>query len=120
MKTNDFLRTEDGIRNSERFIKAVKERRLFCVVNKVSASGMSRTLSFYEHTVNERNEGCILNFFYLLKGLGYRVSRTHCNGIIIGGCGMDMVWHTVDSVLSTLNANGFEHGLNHTPETTTL
>ena len=93
--------SEDFIRNAERYIKACKENRIFCIIHSVSKSGMSRKLSFYESTFNEDGRGGFLNFNALFIALGYS-DRNKDGKFTVNGCGMDMVFHTNYSIIHSL------------------
>ena len=97
--------SEDFIRNAERYIKACKENRIFCVIHSVSKSGMSRKLSFYESTFNEDGRGGFLNFSALFVALGYS-DRNKDGKFTVNGCGMDMVFHTNYSIIHSLYSLG--------------
>lgn len=99
-----FLASEDGKRNAERFIKALKEERILCSVQSVSKSGMSRVIAFRE-IAKCGKKFTILQFDWFLEQLGYTAKN---DGISVGGCGMDMIFHTLYSVAGTLKANGFK------------
>ena len=92
---------EDFIRNAERYIKACKENRIFCIIHSVSKSGMSRKLSFYESTFNEDGRGGFLNFNAFFIALGYS-DRNKDGKFTVNGCGMDMVFHTNYSIIHSL------------------
>lgn len=85
--------SEDFLRDAQRYIKAIRERRMFCVVHSVSSSGMSRNLSFYAHELNTytNNTYNLLNYFCFFKALGYSEAK---QGFRVSGCGMDMIFHT--------------------------
>ena len=99
-----FLASEDGKRNAERFIKALKEERILCSVHSVSKSGMSRVIAFREITKCGKKY-IILQFDWFLEQLGYTRKN---NGISVGGCGTDMMFYTLYSVCGTLKANGYK------------
>lgn len=93
------------IDNANRYIKATQEKRVFCIIYKVSASGMSRNLAFFEHTYDKKyKQGNIYNFYCLFKSLGYTEAK---EGFRINGCGMDMVFHTNYTIIHNLNRLGF-------------
>lgn len=101
-----YLQSEEGKMNAERFIKALKERRILCTVKNVSRSGMSRIISFCE--VVRLNSGyAIYQFNWFFKNLGYEY-RNDWDAIRVGGCGMDMILATLSGVCGTLKYNGFK------------
>lgn len=93
--------------NAIRYIKAIKENRVICIIDTVSASGMSRTLKFLE-CAKYKNEKryAYLNFYSFFKNLGYNAVRSS-NFFRIYGCGMDMVFHTNYSNIHDLKRLGF-------------
>ena len=97
--------SEDFIMNAERYIKACKENRIFCIIHSVSKSGMSRKLSFYESTFNEDGRGGFLNFTALFIALGYS-DRNKDGKFTVNGCGMDMVFNTNYSIIHSLYSLG--------------
>ena len=74
----DFIPTEDErilsfIEHGQRYVKAIKERRVINTIARVSNSGMSRTIKFVEMSgkKNGYGEHNVMNFFSLFKILGY-------------------------------------------------
>jgi hypothetical protein len=108
MKREDYLKTEEGIRNAERFIKALKEHRLIASVKKVSRDGLSRQIFFGEVGIVANGRPAIYQFNYFFSQLGWRYARNNSDALSISGCGMDMVFHTFESVASTLKYYGFD------------
>lgn len=105
-KRAEYLKSEYGKENAERFIKALKEGRLVCSVKHVSSSGMSRVISFCE--VKKVGKGYALyQFNWFFRNLGWTYVDSW-NAIRVGGCGMDMISHVLYSVCATLEANGFK------------
>jgi hypothetical protein len=69
---------------------------VYAVIRSVAASGMSRVIDFYVMVNNQPQ--CIS--FNVGVVLGWKMHKDR--GIIVSGCGMDMVYHTVDSVWRSL------------------
>ena len=93
------------IEDAQDYILALKERRMLCVIQSVSSSGMSRNLSFYSCEKYEHHDGYYYrNYRALFKSLGYSEAKN--GGFTIRGCGMDMVFHTNYSICSTLRQIG--------------
>lgn len=93
--------SEEFIQNAERYIKASKENRIFCIIHSVSKSGMSRKLSFNEANFSKDGRGYFLNFTALFTALGF--SDRNKNGeFTVNGCGMDMVFHTHYTIIRNL------------------
>ena len=100
---------DDFIRDAKRYIQAIKENRVICNIESVSASGMSRNIKFLECKKNtyHKNYYNWLNFFAFFKVLGYTESRKKDNCFSISGCGMDMIFHTNYSIIHRLHRLGF-------------
>lgn len=97
---------DDFIRNAKRYIKAIKQGRMLCVIDSVSKSGMSRTLKFNECSGSTKNGFHYLNFYTLFCQLGFTKIKDS-NYFRIGGCGMDMVFHTNYTTIHDLYRLGF-------------
>jgi hypothetical protein len=80
---------------------------MLCVIKSVSKSGMSRVISFHscEDYVGE-NRSCYTQYWAFFTALGYTESRNG-NGFTIGGCGMDMVFHTNYTIIHRLYSLDF-------------
>ena len=103
--TNEAENIQDFVNNAERYIKAIKQGRVICNIDKVSASGMSRNIKFLECS-GKGNNYRYFNFFLLFKMLGYtQVKDT--DTFRINGCGMDMIFHTNYSNMHILCRLGF-------------
>ena len=100
------IKIDRFIDDANRYIKAIKELRMLCNINKVSGTGMSRTMKFVECAKNHRrNEHNYLNFMVFFRMFGYNVDR---NGYFrVYGCGMDMVFHTNYTIIYKLHRLGF-------------
>lgn len=95
--------------HAQRYIKAVKDGRMVCSIGSVSASGMSRTVKFVEVAKNSkpcRKNYSVLNFFEFFQMLGYS-PITNSDFFRIGGCGMDMIFHTNYTIINRLHHLGF-------------
>lgn len=93
---------DDFVMNAKRYLKATKEQRVICSIDKVSASGMSRTMKFLEMP---KNGGYLLSFYNLFDILGHeKVSNS--DYFRIHGCGMDMVFNTNYNIMQELNYLG--------------
>ena len=54
------------IEHAQRYIQAIKEHRMICSIDKVSKSGMSRTIKFLEIKKNDTSDQhSLLNFYQL-------------------------------------------------------
>ena len=95
----------DFINNAQRYIKAIKEGRMICNIDKVSQSGMSRNIKFLECSKGKTKYN-YLNFYSLFVLLGFqKVNNT--NTFRINGCGMDMIFHTNYTIIHKLYRLGF-------------
>ncbi len=81
------------------------ETTVFCVLRHVSRSGMKRTIDLFV----VRNGGIMRIGFHAARLIG-RTWNSEREGIVVGGCGMDMGFEVVDSLRRAL---GFSH-LSHT------
>lgn len=109
-KKAEYLQSEEGKRNAERFIKALKEGRLVCSVKSVSSSGMSRVISFCEVAkigYPKKDRYALYQFNWFFKNLGWTYVNSR-DAIRVGGCGMDMIFHVLYSVCGTLEYYGFK------------
>tara|TARA_R110000772_G_scaffold148901_1_gene259520 strand:- start:464 stop:901 length:438 start_codon:yes stop_codon:yes gene_type:complete len=94
------------IRSAKRYIKAIKQGRVICNIESVSASGMSRNLKFLECNGSIKSGFYYQNFFKLFKDLGFK-TPINSNAFKISGCGMDMVFHTNYTIIHQLHRLGF-------------
>lgn len=96
---------ERFIQDAQRYIKAIKEKRMVCIIQSVSNSGMSRTIRFLAPEKNKNiKEFQYLNFYAFFLALGYTPVKH--DGFRIGGCGMDMIFHTNYSIIGRLKGLG--------------
>lgn len=96
----------DFIRNAKRYIKAIKQGRVICNIESVSASGMSRNLKFLECSGSIKSGFNYLNFYSLFSDLGFtKVKNSY--SFRVSGCGMDMVFHTNYTIINDLQRLGF-------------
>ena len=80
--------------------------KVYCILRSVSSSGMSRAISLYV-----KSEGDMRNIDSLsADALGYKLAKK--TGVMVSGCGMDMGFHLVYSLGSTLwpDGTGTHHG----------
>jgi hypothetical protein len=92
--------------SAKRYIKAIKQGRVICNIESVSASGMSRVLKFNECSGTIKKGFHFLNFWKLFKDLGFSENK-NSQGFRISGCGMDMVFHTNYTIMHQLKNLGF-------------
>lgn len=103
-----YYEVERFVDDAEDYIKAIKEGRMINSIGHVSSSGMSRSIKFVSIEKNKHNKQfSVCNFFQLFKALGYTESRAREHYFTIGGCGMDMIFHTNYSIINRLYRLGF-------------
>ena len=74
---------------------------IFAKVVRVSASGMSRNVRLYviDESNGDHKPSIVDISYWSAKALEWRYKGDGYNeGIIVSGCGMDMLLHTVDSL----------------------
>lgn len=76
---------------------------VYCVLNNVSRSGMSREITLY--AIDDDKQPMYLSGYAEALGLGRRGKR---DGNIVGGCGMDMGFHLVSQLSQLIYPDGFE------------
>jgi hypothetical protein len=74
--------------------------KIAACVKHVSKSGMQRVIDFYAITYNkERKALAILSISHLIASvLDWRYTNYDSRGVIVNGCGMDMIFHTLSSL----------------------
>ena len=97
---------ENLINDGKDFIEATRRGTLLCVIKSVSASGMSRVMNFNSCYKMKSGRYYYRQYWVLFKALGYNESRNG-NGFTIGGCGMNMVFHTHYTIIHGLHSLGF-------------
>ena len=65
-------------------------------VARVSNSGMSRRIRLYMIMPCKDGNNIVDITYWAAKALGWSYKEGYNNGISVGGCGMDMMFHTVD------------------------
>ena len=105
IEKRNYTDVNDFVNNANRYIKAIKSRAMMCKIDKVSASGMSRNIKFFECSKG-KNGYNVLNFFALFELLGY-TNVKNTDTFRINGCGMDMIFHTNYSIIHELGSLGF-------------
>lgn len=92
----------DFIRHAVRYIKAIKQGRMMCKIHSVSKSGMSRTFRFFEMD-GRKGQFRVYNFWLFFKMMGFSEARNNRDCFTIGGCGMDMIFHTNYTIIRRLH-----------------
>lgn len=94
-------------REAKQYIRAIEQNRVICFIHSVSHSGMTRRMTFMECKLNTgyaKYSYTKLNQFISVAA-GYPLSWNH--ELIIGGCGMDMVYNTNYTTISVLQRIGY-------------
>jgi hypothetical protein len=95
------------IQDADRYIKAIQEERMACIIRSVSSSGMSRNIWFFAPQKSKTDKRYYFTQFYaLFTALGYTATNDR-DSFRIGGCGMDMIFHTNYSIIHRLGRMGF-------------
>lgn len=100
-----YYSVDQFISDAERYILAIKEGRMCCVINSVSRSGMSRKIRFVECSKGKDRYN-YMNFFAFFTALGFSRGKDS-DFFIINGCGMDMIFHTNYTIIHRLCRLGF-------------
>jgi phosphoribosylaminoimidazole (AIR) synthetase len=96
--------SEQFLKDSEQYVKAIKERRMICNIISVSNSGMSRNIKFLSCEKSKHDKSFwYSNYFSFFKALGHTESK---EGFRINGCGMDMIFHTNYCIIHNLKSIG--------------
>ena len=99
-------------KDAVKYIEAIQEGRMVCVIHSVAKSGMSRVMSFHScELVSYLDSNSPKSFHYrqyncLFIALGHTESKCR-NGFRIGGCGADMVFLTNYNIIHNLHRLGF-------------
>jgi hypothetical protein len=106
INSHKYYSSSQFISDGERYIKAIEQNRMICSIASVSASGMSRNIKFA--SMEKGNSIYYLsNYNMLFDILGYKKSKSNDFYFTIGGCGMDMVFHTNYTIIHRLHNLGF-------------
>lgn len=71
------------------------KKQIYCVIRKVSASGMERHMDFFVH----EKDGLRCVTYGMSVILDWRYSK---GNLVVRGCGMDMCFHAVDTTCRIL------------------
>jgi hypothetical protein len=104
-----YYTEEQFYEDALRYIKAIREGRVICSIGSVAASGMSRTIKFLECSYNKTSRSYrYYNFFAFFEKLGFTADKNRYRDYFrIGGCGMDMIFHTNYTIMHRLHRLGF-------------
>jgi hypothetical protein len=100
-----YYSVENFISDSKEYIKAIKEGRMVCNIDKVSNSGMSRTIKFLSCN-GSKGKFHYRNYWVFFKVMGFSaVKDSHY--FRLNGCGMDMIFDTNYRNIRFLGSLGF-------------
>jgi len=102
---SEYYSLEDFAIDAISYAKAVKSGRMICVIHSVSASGMSRVLSFKACEKSKTGYN-YRQFAFMFKVLGYTETKKYSGQFRVSGCGMDMVFHTNYCIMHDLYRMG--------------
>jgi hypothetical protein len=101
-----FYDVDMFISDADEYINAIRHKGMICIIHSVSASGMTRNISF--HSVSKyQSDYHFRQYYALFLSLGYTLSSKSRNSFKIYGCGMDMIFDTNYSIIRNLHALGF-------------
>lgn len=103
MKGLKYYENANFLSDAKQYIKAIKTGSMFCVINSVSNSGMSRVINFYSSAKSKDGRFYYRNYNCFFIALGYTETK---EGFRISGCGMDMIFHTNYCIINTLFSLG--------------
>ena len=99
----NYYTVENFISDAKDYIKAISEYRMLCVIEKVSSSGMSRNIKFHScEKTSRENKFYYRQYRCLFVALGYTAVKD-ADSFRIGGCGMDMIFHTNYTIIHRLH-----------------
>ena len=107
INSNLYYRTEQFIADANDYISAIKQGRMICNIASVSASGMSRNIKFLSCEKTPQRGFYYRNYWTFFKTMGYSEARNSRDLFTIGGCGMDMIFHTNYTIIHRLYRLGF-------------
>jgi hypothetical protein len=115
MKTKELQKNIDTLeyysldqfeQDARAYIAAIKQRRMLCRIHSVSASGMSRTISFHSCEIGKDGNGWYRQYWCFFKAMGFTALRDKDYFRINGG-GMDMVFDTNYRIIHNLGRLGY-------------
>ena len=83
--------------------------RVYTILRHVSASGMSRRISVLAMGTNESGEARPIHLDWHIEKLGIAKRHAREQGLVVGGCGMDMGYYLVHRLGSAMWPNGTPH-----------
>ncbi len=71
---------------------------IYTILRSVSKSGLTRSIGFY---IVDNNKNILNINYYISVIVGYKFNKAH-DGLVVKGCGMDMGFHVVHTLLREL------------------
>lgn len=104
---DNYYTTDLFIRDAKAYIKAIKQGRMIVNIARVSKSGMTRKMTFNSCEKGDKHRPFYYRQYYsFFEALGtFKVNRD-CQ-IVVGGCGMDMIFHVNYTTIHQLHRLGF-------------
>lgn len=99
-----YYSEDQFISDAKTYIKAISENRMICNIARVSSSGMSRVISFHSMEKSHDKNWYLRQYNAFFCAMGYSETK---KGFRIGGCGMDMIFHTNYTIINRLKRFGF-------------
>ncbi len=106
IKSISHFTNQDFHRHASRYLNAIIQGRMCCVINSVSKSGMSRTLKFMECDGSKKDGFRYYNFYAFFVAMGFTKVKDS-DYFRVRGCGMDMVFDTNYRIIHKLHKLGF-------------
>lgn len=101
-----YYSLEQFEQDAREYVAAIKQRRMLCRIHSVSASGMSRTISFHSCEIGKNGDGWFRQYYCLFVALGFTRVKDE-QYFRINGCGMDMVFDTNYRIIRMLWRLGY-------------
>lgn len=93
------------VKDAKEYIKSTKNNSMFCIIDSVSQSGMSRNIRFLSVRKDKNNKYNYRNYIAFFEVLGFKLTKD--NNFKINGCGMDMIFNTNYTIIHRLYSLGF-------------
>lgn len=97
--------TNQFVKDVQAYISAINSGRMCCIIDSVARSGMSRKIGFKSCEMYNDGRASYRNYFAFFVAMGYTKPK-NSDYFTIGGCGMDMVFHTNYTIIHRLHRLG--------------
>lgn len=104
--TLEYYGLEQFEQDVQTYVSAIRQRRMLCIIHSVSASGMSRTISFHSCEIGKNGDCWYRQYWSFFKAMGFTALRDK-DYFRINGCGMDMVFDTNYRIIHNLGRLGY-------------